>query len=578
MATIYGTLLARGYFPKELPPAFFTDDFARYATSKLGRIALSTSTYAPPDKYTELARYRLALPGQGGIASRALTVPHPWAFAALARVVAKNFRRLLKKSATSKFSRSRPVYGSHKSRALSTLVKPSNLSRERANNRAGATHILKVDVSQFYPSLYTHAVGWAIDPKLRERKHWSNKRLLGKQVDQLLMNMQGKVSQGIPIGNDLSFLLAEVVLAQIDKTLGVRPEQAYRWFDDYEFACHNRQEAEEILVKLNRHLDSYRLRLNPKKTTILELPEPASDGWQDEIRALSGAAFGSAASMVSYFDHAFRARSRHPDHPVLLYAMGTLFKVRKPRDDVRKVAESCITQAILSEPGCAQKAFALLTFWDMNGAAFDRGVLAMTINKLIQMHDTRGVSSDVAWALAFCIQHGIRLGRDSGRTLAFGEDNAVAILALHASALNLLPGFTTKAFVKLLKTTTGDDEHWLLLYESVRQGFIPAVQGVVARNPLLADLLAKGISFYRRTVPDYALLVHPGGAPEWVVESWLKAATSVEPEEAIAPPVVKMISDDVETLERQGETFSDIVRALLNSMIDQQTTLLEPYE
>jgi hypothetical protein len=31
--SIYGTLLARGYFSKELPPAFFADLFARYATT-----------------------------------------------------------------------------------------------------------------------------------------------------------------------------------------------------------------------------------------------------------------------------------------------------------------------------------------------------------------------------------------------------------------------------------------------------------------------------------------------------------------------------------------------------------------
>ena len=93
MSTIYGTLLGRGYFPKEFPPAFYTEDFARYATSRPGRAMLSA--YAPPDKFTELVRYRLALPGQGGITSRALTVPHPWAFSALAQVVAKNFRRLL---------------------------------------------------------------------------------------------------------------------------------------------------------------------------------------------------------------------------------------------------------------------------------------------------------------------------------------------------------------------------------------------------------------------------------------------------------------------------------------------------
>jgi hypothetical protein len=47
--SVYGTLLARGYFPKELPPAFFTDLFARYATSKAGRAVLDK--YVPADKF-----------------------------------------------------------------------------------------------------------------------------------------------------------------------------------------------------------------------------------------------------------------------------------------------------------------------------------------------------------------------------------------------------------------------------------------------------------------------------------------------------------------------------------------------
>lgn len=62
MPTIYKTLLAKGYFPKELPPAFFSEDFATYATSKPGRALLSS--YTPPDKFTEVVRYRLALPGR----------------------------------------------------------------------------------------------------------------------------------------------------------------------------------------------------------------------------------------------------------------------------------------------------------------------------------------------------------------------------------------------------------------------------------------------------------------------------------------------------------------------------------
>jgi len=100
-------------------------------------------------------------------------------------------------------------------------MNPANLARERAALRGGASFLVKLDVSQFYPSLYTHAVGWAIDPKLRKRAHWGSRNLLGKALDQNLMNLQGKISQGVPIGNDVSFLLTEIVLAQIDRKLRV---------------------------------------------------------------------------------------------------------------------------------------------------------------------------------------------------------------------------------------------------------------------------------------------------------------------------------------------------------------------
>jgi hypothetical protein len=49
--TIYKTLLNQGYFPKELPPAFFTEQFAKYATSNQGRAVLET--YQPSDNFTD---------------------------------------------------------------------------------------------------------------------------------------------------------------------------------------------------------------------------------------------------------------------------------------------------------------------------------------------------------------------------------------------------------------------------------------------------------------------------------------------------------------------------------------------
>jgi len=178
------------------------------------------------------------------------------------------------------------------------MVKPGNLARERAASRGGSAYLLKTDVSQFYPSLYTHAVGWAVDPKLRKKANWGNKKLLGKQLDQALMDLDGKVSQGIPIGNDVSFLLAEVVLAQIDKAIKPSHDRAYRWFDDYELAFDTTDQAEEVLKKLNKELAKYRLRLNSKKTSILRLPRPAQDEWQEELKQAGAARFTNPGQIL----------------------------------------------------------------------------------------------------------------------------------------------------------------------------------------------------------------------------------------------------------------------------------------
>jgi hypothetical protein len=376
MVTVYKSLLKRGYFPKELPPAFFTEQFAKYATTKSGRSKLEA--YAPVENFTECLKYSLALPNHE---RREIRVPHPVAFAKLAILAAKNFGRLLRLASRSGFSKSRPIYATGRHRAISPMVKPSNLSRERSAIRAGSTFLLKTDISQYYPSLYTHAVGWAIDPKLRKKQHWNNRRLLGKKLDQALMDLDGKMSQGIPIGNDISFLLAEVVLAQVDKALHLPLGRAYRWFDDYEMALDTSDQAEEVLKKLTRELAKFRLRLNPKKTSIVRLPRPAEDEWQQALKQAGYSRFSTPHDMVRYFDVAFRLREQRPDVPVLQYALGILFKVACPTPAVARIAQSCITQCILSEPGAAQKAFALLTFWRINGLALDEALITETVNQ-----------------------------------------------------------------------------------------------------------------------------------------------------------------------------------------------------
>ena len=92
--------------------------------------------------------------------------------------------------------------------------------------------------------------------------------------------------------------------------------------------------------------------------------------------------------MVRYFDTAFRLREQFPDSSVLSYALGVLFKVKNPGDEVGWIGVSCVTQAILSEPGAAQKAFALLSYWHLNGFALNSCFLKETITKIVLQHQS----------------------------------------------------------------------------------------------------------------------------------------------------------------------------------------------
>jgi hypothetical protein len=275
----------------------------------------------------------------------------------------------------------------------------------------------------------------------------------------------------------------------------------------------------------------------------------------------------SARDMVEFFDEAFRLRERFPDAPVLMYALGILFRLRLPSEDAGHVAQSGITQSLLCEPGAAQKAFALLTFWHLNGFHLDNALLSYTATQIVVRHAAIGMSSDVAWALAFCLHLKIPLNSIAGKLLSRLEDDCITIQALHLHSKGLLPGFEPKKISKALKRTDLDGEHWLVTYEALRQGFLHDSAATVKANPLFADLLAKKITFYRQRLPVYASVVHPGGAPEWAVRLWLKdvrkARTSKQKAE-LALPILKLMTKDVSRLSRKPNTADDRVTDLLD--------------
>jgi hypothetical protein len=135
-------------------------------------------------------------------------------------------------------------------------------------------------------------------------------------------------------------------------------------------------------------------------------------------------------------------------------------------------------------------------------------------------------------------------------------------LALHLSSLGLLKNFNLRKVNSLLLGAEPDGEHWLLAYEAVRHGFNGALPSI-ASNPLFAELLKNKVTFLRRRLPSYALIVHQGGAPEWIVKGWVKALLA-SPNQSNAPAVDAFLKD-IASLVAPGASPADAIIELLDA-------------
>ncbi len=75
--------------------------------------------------------------------------------------------------------------------------------------------LAKTDITNFYHSIYTHSIAWAIEGRetaFSDREYV----LLGNKIDKLIQYANDGRTNGIPVGSALSDLIAEIVLCEVD--------------------------------------------------------------------------------------------------------------------------------------------------------------------------------------------------------------------------------------------------------------------------------------------------------------------------------------------------------------------------
>ena len=364
----------------------------------------------------------------------------------------------------------------------------------------GMRYLAVADISSFFPSVYTHAVCWAAAhddnhtiaecvQEAKKQKH--DKKLWFNRWDKLQRAVTRGETGGIPIGPGTSNIFSEFILQKIDREMRKMSQAAIWWrraIDDYHAYAEKREDAEKFLLRLNAALGEFNLRLNPKKTKILELPDHSGDSWMFAVEAMAAAVNWDKISQMSlkkFLDSAALLATKHPDKSVLKYA--TTLAIRKIEDigdDKRqksacRAAVSCLANFSYHYPALIsklEKPFQWIKSWgdDEGDEVWEahREKIMVVLEKGL---DQRW-SDVVSWALYYFILFGDAPEDKAAKAVVASKD------CLPMALLFMMPRHWEKvraAAQHLIRENEGDnlncydlDKQWLLLYQMFQEGVI----------------------------------------------------------------------------------------------------------
>jgi hypothetical protein len=454
----------------------------------------------PPSR-TRCATHNL---GRAGGLRRPLRVPNPSGFILLAEEIEKLWPELSRHFHKVALSRSWPSHDNSNERAVIPRLSMSEIPGVRARTWPGLRYILSTDISQFYASIYTHSIPWALHGKSYAKAN------LGKTpadaLDKAIQRTQEGQTMGVPIGPDSSLIIAEIVLAAVDVELVAKVGRlvGFRYLDDYELAFRSLAECEHALAALEGILSTFELRLNPLKTAIDEVPRTLQSPWVSSLARFPirrATPRQTINDTVALFSHAFELAAVNPGAGVLKYALQACRNVSVAEIGWRTL-QGLVISAVAAEPSSAPVAFDLI---DHHAAALGQPVGKRSVSQLIEAMILRnaglGNGSEVAWALWAALHWNIRMTGAAADVVSQMEDDFVALLALDADARDLFARPLNTARWATFAAAPGalKNEHWLLTYEANQQGWLKAGGRAIARDPFFRALSDAGVRFYAAT-------------------------------------------------------------------------------
>ena len=274
---LFSGLMGHGLFPEKLPPLFTSVSFLNFFEQNKGNISQNN-----PTQYIFYESMR------NTNVPRMMGIPDPISYALLCQHIKNywsNIRSHFKKCTQDQaYKVSRIHIRQRKNDDSLFQMNYHNFKYDgdpELDLMFDAYFMVKADIAQCFPSMYSHAIAWAlvgkdVAKKNKDDSSWCN------QLDRLIRNTKDGETNGFLIGPHASNLLSEIILCEVDSKL--KGWRYFRNIDDYTCFVKNQQEAERFLVDLKMELKEFGLFINHKKTEVIKLPVGQEESWVRKIK------------------------------------------------------------------------------------------------------------------------------------------------------------------------------------------------------------------------------------------------------------------------------------------------------
>ena len=407
----------------------------------------------------------------GGL-RRPAQIPNPFAHLTLVDLCVNNWSSMPTSTARSEISSSRP-YKSKIGDQRSLRFSGGNDRFDLLQLTRGAKFTLKTDISNFYPSVYTHAVDWAMRGKSVAKRD-RTLRSVGAKVDKALRNQSSGQTSGICIGPDTSWLVGEMLLARVDAELcrifPAAAAHAHRWYDDLTYFASSMGEAEAVLGTYEHLLGEYELSLNPAKTSVSQGIQLHDNSWLIQLRQAryrDDSQVHLAGDIIDLFTMAFESARLNTGVGAISYAIKRCNPF--PGGTSWPTFQHLLLTSASLEPSSLPHVHDVLQFAESVGLELDRDRITATMNEICSEHALHDHGFEVAWALSILRQHGLPIETATAREIVGMRDNASQLLMLDSwrSSAKLMRFVDVDPIIRRAEAPGAfETEDWLLAYEA----------------------------------------------------------------------------------------------------------------